>query len=91
MCAFNDTGETFSNYMRTNIRTNTSPYPGRFPPMIYSVLASDPKDAIERPEAWIKLQHSRSTNGGTNMSNIVIAAHFGVCHDHVHLMRFGAC
>lgn len=87
LSAFADTGENFSVYMRTTVRTNTSPNLRAFPPMLYNALASEPMDAMNRFNNWIKLMHSMNTNGDSDMNNIILAAHFGSCHDHVHLLR----
>jgi hypothetical protein len=87
LSAFTDTGENFSVYMRTTVRTNTSPNLRALPPMLYNALASEPMDAMKRFNSWIKLMHSMNTNGDTNMDNVILAAHFGSCHDHVHLLR----
>ncbi|KFH48315.1 hypothetical protein ACRE_009460 [Hapsidospora chrysogenum ATCC 11550] len=87
LSAFTDTGENFSVYMRTTVRTNTSPNLRALPPMLYNALASEPMDAMKRFNSWIKLMHSMNTNGDTNMDNVILAAHSGPYHDHVHLLR----
>lgn len=85
--ALTDTGGDFSRFIRTNVRTNTSPLLRRFPPMIYSALASEPKPAMESFVSWIRMQHAMNTNGDTNMDNVVLVAHYGSCHDHTYLMK----
>lgn len=87
LSAFADTGENFSVYMRTSVRTNTSPSLRSIPPMLYNALASEPMDAMSRFIEWIRMQHSMNTNGDTDMNNVILAAHFGSCHDHVYLFR----
>ena len=82
-----ETGRDFSRFIRTSVRTNTSPLLRRFPPLFYSALASEPKPAMEDLVRWIRMQHSMNTNGDTNMDNVILVAHYGSNHDHVYLMR----
>lgn len=87
LSAFADTGENFCVYIRTTVRTNTSPNLRNLPPMIYSALASEPMDAMSRFIEWIRVQHSMNTEGDVDMNNVILAAHFGSCHDHMYLLR----
>lgn len=87
LSAFTDAGDNFSVYIRTAVRTNTSPNLKVIPPMIYSALACEPLDAMSRFIEWIRLQHCMNTNGDTDMNNVILAAHYGSCHDHVYLLR----
>jgi hypothetical protein len=87
LSAFTDTGENFSVYLRTTVRTNTSPNLKRLPAMLYNALASEPMDAMSRFIDWIRLQHSTNTNGNRDMRNVILAAHFGSCHDHMYLFK----
>lgn len=87
LSAFADTSENFCVYIRTTVRTNTSPNLRSLSPMLYNALASEPMDAMERFIEWIRVQHSMNTDGNTDMKNVVLAAHFGSCHDHVYLLR----
>jgi hypothetical protein len=80
-------GGDFSRFIRTTVRTNTSPLLRRFPPMIYSSLASEPRPAMESFVSWIKMQHTMNTDGDTDMNNVVLVAHYGSNHDHVYLMK----
>ncbi|KAH7001762.1 hypothetical protein B0J12DRAFT_747794 [Macrophomina phaseolina] len=85
--AHTSTGINFSAFVRTSVRTNTSPLLRSIPPMIYSVMASEPKTAILRFIEWINTQHSMSKDGDTDPNHITLVAHYGSCHDHVHLVR----
>ena len=85
--AFADTSESFSAYIRTTVRTNTSPNLRNVPPMLYNALAFEPMDAMSRFIEWVRMIHSRNTNGDSDMRNVILAAHFGSCHDHVYLLR----
>lgn len=85
--AYTSTGEHFSAFIRTSVRTNTSPLLRSIPPMIYSAMASEPRTAIKRLIEWIYVQHSVLKDGDSNPNNIVLVAHYGACHDHVHLIR----
>ncbi len=87
LSAFAESGERFSTYMRTSVRTNTSPILRSLPPWVYSAMATEPKEAMTSFIAWTKKIHSMNTNGNSDMSNIILAAHFGSCHDHVYLIR----
>jgi len=87
LSAFTETGESFSTYIRTSVRTNSSPALKSIPPWVYNALATEPKDAMKSLISWIEKMHSMNTNGDTNMNNVILAAHFGSCHDHVHLLR----
>jgi hypothetical protein len=85
--ALTDGGGDFSRFIRTSVRTNTSPLLRRFPPMIYTALACEPRAAMESFVEWIRMQHVMNTNGDTNMDRVVLVAHYGSCHDHVYLMK----
>jgi len=87
LSALTDTGSSFSLFIRTAIRTNTSPNLRTIPPLVYNALAFEPKDAMENFIRWIKLQHSMNTNGSSDLGGVVLTAHFGSCHDHVYLLR----
>lgn len=87
LSAFTDMGENFSAFIRTSVRANTSPILRNFDPMLYNALASEPMDAMARFIKWIETQHCMSTNGDMNMNNVILAAHFGSCHDHMYLLR----
>ncbi|KAF2844088.1 hypothetical protein T440DRAFT_473667 [Plenodomus tracheiphilus IPT5] len=85
--AITETGLDFSRFIRTSVRTNTSPLLRRFPPLIYSTLASEAKVAMEDFVRWIKMRHVMTTNGDTNMDNVVLLAHSGMHRDHVYLIK----
>jgi hypothetical protein len=87
LSALTDSGSSFSLFIRTAVRTNTSPNLKQIPPLVYSALAYEPKDAMESFIRWIKLQHSMNTNGSSDLGGVVLTAHFGSCHDHVYLLR----
>lgn len=87
LSAFTDTGMNFSTYIRTTVRTNTSPVLKTIPPMLYNALAAEPMDAMSRFIDWIRTQHAMNTRGDRDMNNVILAAHFGSCHDHVYLLR----
>ncbi|KAJ5982393.1 hypothetical protein N7451_012493 [Penicillium sp. IBT 35674x] len=87
LSAFSERGDDFSAFIRTAVRVNTSPNLKAIPPLIYSALASEPLDAMSRFIQWIRTQHSMNTGGDSDMNNVILAAHFGSCHDHVFLLR----
>lgn len=84
--AYTSTGEVFSAFIRTSSRANTSPVLRQIPPIIYSALASEPKDVYERFVKWLRMQNSMCT-GSLDDSNIILAAHYGSCYNHVYLVR----
>lgn len=79
-------GGVYSAFMRTSVRTNTSPVLRRIPPMVYAALARDPPDIYVRFIEWIKNQCFMAT-GSLDESSIILAAHYGSCHDHLYLVR----
>jgi hypothetical protein len=42
---------------------------------------------MERLITWIKTTHYAHTNGDTDLSNVMLGAHYGSCHDHIHILR----
>ena len=85
--ARSSTGEDFNAIIRTSVRTNSSPLLKTIPPEIWNILVTEPRRAMECFIRWTRAIHSRTTGGDTDVSKIMIAAHFGSCHDHVHLVR----
>lgn len=86
IAAFTTMGTSFTAFMRTPTRTNTSPVLRAIPPMIYNALAASPMDVYRRFIAWARIHHNIET-GGDDDSEIILAAHYGACHDHAHLLR----
>lgn len=85
--ACSESGETFSAIIRTSVRANTSPILSKITPGVWNMIAAEPKGTMERLIMWIKNVHSRSSNGNTDLSRVMLAAHYGSCHDHVYLLR----
>jgi len=77
----------FSAIIRTSVRSNSSPFLKQIPAKTWNVLAEEPRSAMMRFNAWIMATHDRLSGGDTNPSNIMLAAHYGSCHDHVHVLK----
>ncbi|KAI6986057.1 hypothetical protein KC359_g8911 [Hortaea werneckii] len=80
-------GESFVMVVRTPVRTSTSPIIKSYPPHLWNMIATEPKEALTDFISWTKEMHYTNTNGNTDMSKIMLAAHFGSCHDHMHMLR----
>ncbi len=85
--ACTESGQTFSAFVKTSVRTNSSPFLKRITPEFWAMLAEEPKVTFERFIEWTKLQHGRNPNSDGKVEGIMLAAHYGSCHDHVHLLR----
>jgi len=87
LAAFTEEGMFFGRVLRTSVRTNTSANLKSIPPMTYSRITVEPRDAFMDFIGWVDLSHRMNTGGDTDPNNVVLAAHFGSCHDHVHLIK----
>lgn len=84
--ARSESGHSFSAMIKTPVRNNTSPVLRSIPPRFWNLCASEPKDAITNFISWTHMIHGRE-KGNDESSNIMLAAHFGSCHDHVYLFK----
>ncbi|KAL8655465.1 MAG: hypothetical protein Q9210_000863 [Variospora velana] len=51
------------------------------------MLAEEPKFTFERFIMWVEVQHVSNPNSDGNAGGIMLAAHYGSCHDHIHLLK----
>ena len=77
----------FSAIIRTSVRSNSSPFLRQIPAKTWNVLAEEPRSAMMRFNAWIMATHAKISNGDADPSNVMLAAHYGSCHDHVHVLK----
>lgn len=80
-------GRTFSSTMMTSVRTNTSPILRKMSAKTWIHVADKPELALGRFVDWMRLIYNQEKNGNGGDQNIVLAAHCGSGHDHVHLIR----
>lgn len=85
--ARSESGRSFSAMIKTPTRNNTSPILNKIPSEIWNICASEPKHAMERFNNWAMMVHVTETNGNPNPGDIMLAAHYGSCHDHVYLLK----
>ncbi len=81
------TGEHFTTTIKTATRRNNSPVLSKFTPMVYAMLATEPRVAFENFIMWINRMMNEQSNGSATESDVVLIAHNGMCHDHVILFR----
>lgn len=79
--ACTESGKTFSAFMKTSVRTNSSPYLKMIPPEYWTMLAEEPRVTFARFISWTMAQRQSDSD------TVMLAAHYGSCHDHVHLLR----
>lgn len=82
-----ESGQSFSTFIRTSVRTNSSLFLRQITPEYWNMLADEPKSAIERFVRWTRAQHSRNSKAKGDDTKILLAAHYGSCHDHVHILK----
>jgi len=85
--ACTESGQSFSAFIRTSVRTNSSPFLKKITPEYWSMLAEEPRFTMERFISWVNSQSPMATGPNSDKTKIMLAAHFGSCHDHVHLLR----
>ena len=85
--ACTDSGENFSAFVRTTVRTNTSPFLRKITPKYWNMLAEEPKNAMMNFISWVKTCHAANPHSNGGIDDVMLAAHFGSCHDHVHLLK----
>lgn len=85
--ARSESGKSFSAMIKTPTRNNTSPILNKIPSEIWNMCASEPKHAMERFNNWAMMVHNTETKGNSNPGDIMLAAHYGSCHDHVHMLK----
>jgi hypothetical protein len=81
-------GEIFDIILKTTsgARTN-NPVTSQLRPLIYSILATEPKVALEHFINWVHRIRSEETNHRDRKSNIILVAHNGMCRAHVGLVK----
>lgn len=79
--ACTESDKTFSAFMKTSVRTNSSPFLKAIPPEYWTMLAEEPRVTFARFINWTMSQRRSESD------TIMLAAHYGSCHDHVHLLR----
>ncbi|KID96250.1 Ribonuclease H-like protein, partial [Metarhizium majus ARSEF 297] len=85
--ACTENNKTFSSFIKTSVRANTSPMLRAIPQTFWTIFAAHPARAIKDFIAWIDLNHQTNTGGDKNQKNIMLAAHNGSSHDHIRLIR----
>ncbi len=90
LAAITESGEKFSANLKT-APTSDKPPPARkkysLASYIFTQHPMSPSLAIERFTTWIKDRHRVNAEGDEDVSNVVLAAHYGSCHHHVYLLR----
>ncbi|KAL9122245.1 MAG: hypothetical protein Q9187_001197 [Circinaria calcarea] len=81
------TGEHIDLIIKTSSRRNRSPIISKFTPMVYMMMAVEPRVAMERFVMWVNMIMNKRTNGSGVESDVVLVAHNGMCHDHVMLLK----
>ena len=80
-------GKTFSSFIRTSVRTSKSPIVRVIPPKFWNKFAEKPERTIERFIQWVNMIKGSETVGDPSETRVVLTAHYGSCHDHLHLIR----
>jgi len=80
-------GQHFTTAIKTTTRRNNSPILSKFSPMVYMMVATEPRTAFENFTMWVNRMMNEHSNGTAIASDVVLIAHNGMCHDHVILLR----
>jgi hypothetical protein len=80
-------GQHFTAAIRTSTRRNNSPILNKFSPMVYMMVATEPRTAFENFIMWVNRMMNEHSNGTAAPGDVVLIAHNGMCHDHVILLR----
>lgn len=87
LAAHTVSAESHSVFVRTPVRTSTSPYLKRVPAMVHSMIAVEPGKMIRDFIEWTQRYAPRDSDMIPDLSRVVLVAHNGACHDHVHLVK----
>ncbi len=87
IAAVTTTGEHFDIILKTATRRNSSPIIGKLTPMVYMMMSTEPKVALEHFVVWVNMIMNRQTGSVGSESDVVLVAHNGMCHDHVMLLK----
>lgn len=85
--ACTESGQSFSAFVKTSVRTNSSPFLRKIGAEYWLALAEEPRVTFKRFIDWTSSQHSQNPNSNGKTNGIMLAAHYGSCHDHVHILR----
>lgn len=78
---------SYDTMIMTSARSNKNPCLSVIPAMLWSVLAEEPARAMNNFINWTRSVHFKTSNGDTDDRNIMLVAHNGAVHDHVHLLK----
>ncbi|UNI16751.1 hypothetical protein JDV02_003159 [Purpureocillium takamizusanense] len=87
LSAITSTGDHIDLVVKTTTRKNNSPIIGKFPPLVYMIMATEPATAMRAFIEWVRNIHRRSSRGNGTESDVVLVAHNGMNHDHVLLLK----
>lgn len=73
--------------VRTSVRTTSSPLLSQIPAGYWDIVAEDPMIAMNNFINWVRTTHFRSSGGDNDDRNIMLVAHNGATHDHVHILK----
>lgn len=78
---------SYDTIIRTSVRSSKNPCLSKISPEIWNIIAEEPVRAMNNFVSWTRSVHSRLTGGDRNDKNIMLVAHNGAVHDHVHLLK----
>ena len=76
--------EHYCAVLRTSVRSNTLRH---IPDKWFNIIADEPENAMIRFNEWVMSTHWRHSNGDDNPANVILAAHYGSCRDHIQLLK----
>lgn len=78
---------SYDTIIRTSVRSNNNPCLSKITPDIWNMIAEEPMRAMNNFVSWTRSVHSMLTRGNKDDRNIMLVAHNGAVHDHVHLLK----